>query len=112
MTLVLRWRVPERRIAARWRGPAGMGEAVVRQPIAAIAAIIGPPGAGGAPLRIDASLAATWVLPHPLGRVPLVQVFLAYGDSGGEAVAADVQAGPTQVTVIHAAPRQGFVLLV
>jgi hypothetical protein len=112
VTLVLRWRVPERRIAARWRGPAGMGEAALRHRISPIAAIIGPPGAGGAPLRIDASLAATWVVPHPLGRVPLVQVFLAYGDSGGEAVAADVQAGPMQITVTHASPCQGFVLLV
>lgn len=108
MSLVLGWRIPERRVALRWRGPAGMAAAVRRYPLAPIAAIVGPPGAGGTSLRLDASLAATWILPHPLGRVPAVQVFLA----DGEQVAADVQASPTQVTVTHAAPRQGFVLLV
>lgn len=108
MSLVLRWRVPDRRIAARWRGPAGMAEALDREPTAPVAAIVGPPGSGGEPLRLDAPLAATWTLPHPLGRVPLVQVFLA----DGEAVTADVQAGPTQVTVTHASPCAGFVLLI
>lgn len=107
MSLVLRWRIPERRIAARWRGPAGMAAALNRRPATPIAAIVGPPGPRGQPLRLDASLAATWILPHPLGRAPMVQVFLA----DGEAVAADVQADPTQITVTHAMPREGFVLL-
>ena len=80
-----------------------------------LAAIIGPPGpagpqgpagAGSAPLRIDASLAATWILAHPLGRVPTVQVFLA----PGVAVLTDVAATSTQITVTFAAPQQGFVL--
>lgn len=108
MSLVLRWRIPERRIAVRWRGPAGMAEPVARTPTLPLAAIIGPPGPAGGVVRIDSSLAATWTLSHPLGRVPAVQVFLA----SGEAVAADIQAGPTQITVTHATPRQGFVLLV
>lgn len=85
-----------------------MAEPVARTLPPPLAAIIGPPGPAGGVVRIDASLGATWTLLHPLGRVPAVQVFLA----GGEAVAADVQAGPTQITVTHAAPRQGFVLLV
>lgn len=108
MSLTLRWRVPERRIAVRWRGPSGMAETIEREPAAIIASVIGPPGPAGGVLRLDAPFAATWILPHSLGRVPAVQVFLA----DGEAVAADVEAGPTQITVTHAAPREGFVLLI
>lgn len=113
MSLTLRWRVPERRISLRWRGPAGMIGQVTRQPLAPIAAIVGPPGppgtpgSGAAPLRLEASLAATWILPHPLGRVPTVQVFLA----GGEAVLTDVAADTAQVTVTFPSPQQGFVLV-
>lgn len=109
MSLALRWRTPERRIALRWRGPAGLVEQVGRHPLAPIAALIGPPGPPGAeaaPLRLDAPLAATWILPHPLGRVPTTQVFL----TGGEAVLADVQAGMDQITVTFPSPQQGFVL--
>lgn len=47
MTLVLRWRVPARRVGLRWRGPAGLAEAIEREPLAPIAAVVGPPGAGG-----------------------------------------------------------------
>jgi hypothetical protein len=108
VSLVLRWRLPERRITARWRGPGGMIEAVGREPATPIAAIVGPPGPAGGVLRLDAPLAATWILPHPLGRIPATQVYLA----DGEAVAADVEAGPSHITVTHAAPCQGFVLLI
>jgi len=116
VTLGLRWRVPEPAIATRWRGPAGIAEALARDPAAPLAAIVGPPGLQGppgppgplgAPLRLDASLASTWVLPHPLGRVPAVAVYLA----GGEGVLADVAATEAVVTVTHAAPRAGFVLV-
>lgn len=113
--IILRWRAPERRIAARWRGSAGMAEAIDRECPAALAAIVGPPGPVGGVLRLDAPFAATWILTHPLGRVPAVQVFLTAGGTegeiSGEAVAADVHAGPAQITVAHAAPCQGFVLL-
>lgn len=113
MSLALRWRTPERRITLRWRGPAGMIGHLARHPLAPVAAIVGPPGPPGpshpdtAPLRLDAPLAATWILPHPLGRVPTVQVFLA----SGEAVLTDVAAGPAQVTVTFPSPQQGFVLV-
>lgn len=110
MSLTLRWRAPERRISLRWRGPAGMIDQQERRPLAPLAAIVGPPGPPGpdsAPLRLDAPLAATWVLPHPLGRVPTVQVFLA----DGEAVLTDVAAGPDLVTVTFPSPQQGFVLV-
>ena len=103
--LALRWRIPERRATLRWRGPRGMVAALERRPTLPVAAIVGPPGPpGGVPLRLDASLAATWILPHALGRVPTVQVFLA----GGEAVLADVTASETQITVAFPSPRQGF----
>lgn len=116
MSLALRWRVPARPITTRWRGPLGMAEALARDPLLPIAAIVGPPGAQGsggpvgptgAPLRLDASLAATWILPHPLGRVPAAQVVLA----NGESVIADLSATPAAVTVVFAIAQQGFVLV-
>ena len=116
MNLALRWRVPPRPLATRWRGPLGMAQALARDPVLPIAAIVGPPGlqgpAGptgptGAPLRLDASLAATWILPHPLGRVPAAQVVLA----SGESVIADLSATSAAVTVVFAAPQAGFVLV-
>lgn len=116
MTLALRWRVPPRPLATRWRGPLGMSGSLARDPVLPIAGIVGPPGpqgpAGpigptGTPLRLDAPLAATWILPHPLGRVPAAQVVLA----NGESVIADLSATPAAVTVVFAAPQQGFVLV-
>jgi hypothetical protein len=110
VSLTLRWRAPERRIGLRWRGPAGMAAHLERHPLAPVAAIVGPPGPPGpdaAPLRLEAPPAATWVLPHSLGRVPTVQVFLA----SGEAVLTDVAATSTQVTVTFPSPREGFVLV-
>ena len=84
-----------------------MVRAIARDPATPLAAVIGPPGPpGGAPLRLDAAFAATWILPHPLGRVPMVQVFL----ESGEAVLADVEAGDARITVTFPSPRQGFVL--
>ena len=116
MSLILRWRVPGRAIVTRWSGPDGMAEALTRDPELPIAAIIGPPGPpgpqgpqgpAGSPLRIDAALAATWILPHTLGRVPMVQVFLG----SGEEVIADVAATSATITVTHASPQAGFVLI-
>jgi hypothetical protein len=112
MTLALRWRIPERPVTTRWRGPQGMAQALAREPAKAIAAIIGPPGPQGAvgpdsqPLRIDASLAATWILSHPLGRLPTVHVYL----STNEPVLTDVSVTTTQITITFPTPQQGFVL--
>ncbi len=115
MTLAVRWRTPPRKIPTLWRGPLGMLEALSRNPDLPVAAIVGPPGpvgpqgaagAGSAPLRLEASLAATWVLSHGLGRVPTVQVYL----STGEAVLTDVAATTSQITVTFPSPQQGFVL--
>jgi hypothetical protein len=115
MTLAVRWRAPPRTITTRWRGPLGMLEALARDPAPALAAIVGPPGpagpqgpagAGSAPLRLDATLAATWVLSHGLGRVPTVQVYLG----SGESVLTDIAATTTQITVTFPSPQAGFVL--
>lgn len=115
MTLAIRWRAPERAVATRWRGPLGMLDALTRDPALPVAAIVGPPGpagpqgpagAGSAPLRLDASLAATWVLNHGLGRVPTVQVYL----TSGESVLTDVAVTTTQITVTFPSPQAGFVL--
>lgn len=120
MSLVLRWRVPDRAIITRWRGPEGLAEAVARNAEQPVAAIVGPPGptgpAGpqgpaGSTQRIDAALAATWILPHALGRVPMVQVFIATSGLAAEEVIADVEASPTGITVTHASPQQGFVII-
>lgn len=110
MSVVLRWRVPERALVTRWRGPDGLIEALARDSALPIAAIVGPPGPqgpAGSPLRIDAALAATWILAHPFGRPPMVQVFL----NSGEQVIADVSANPSTITVTHANPQEGFVLV-
>ena len=119
MILRLRWRAIPPRLATRWRGPAGMLQALARDPLLPVAAIVGPPGSSGSPglpgppgppgtpLRLNAPLAATWILPHPLGRVPATQVVLA----SGESVIADLSATPAAVTVVFAAPQAGFVLV-
>jgi hypothetical protein len=89
-----------------------MAQALVREPAPAITAIIGPPGPQGPvgpdsqPLRIDAPLAATWTLSHPLGRLPTVHVYL----STNEPVLTDVSITTTQITVTFPSPQQGFVL--
>lgn len=115
MSLILRWRVPGRAIITRWSGPDGVAEAMVRDPELPIAAVVGPPGPqglqgpqgpAGSPLRINASLAGTWILPHALARIPMVQVFLGTG----EEVIADITATETTITVTHANPQAGFVL--
>lgn len=120
MTLVLGWRAPDRAIVTRWSGPEGMAEALARDPALPIAAVVGPPGPpgpqgpqgpAGAPQRIDAATAATWILPHGLSRIPMVQVFIGDASSGGEDVIADVAATDTTVTITHASPQAGFVLV-
>ncbi len=112
MSLILRWRVPGRAIVTRWSGPDGLAEALVRDCELPIAAVVGPPGPQGlqgptgTPLRIDAALAGTWILPHALARIPMVQVFIGTG----EEVIADITATETTITVTHANPQAGFVL--
>ena len=61
---------------------------------------------GGGPARFDAPYASTWILPHGLSHIPMVQVFL----SNGEAVMTDVVSDETHITVTFAQPAQGYVL--
>jgi hypothetical protein len=86
----------------------GMADAQGHRPAPPLAAIIGPPGppGSGAPLRLEAPLAATWSFTHPMGRIPSVQVFL----ENGEAVLADCTATNSQITVTFSQPQRGFVL--
>lgn len=106
----LRLRQQDKRISVRLRGPEG-GLAWLAAPGAAdrVVAVIGPAGPpGSGALRIDVTApAATWILPHPFGRVPMVQVYLA----SGELIGADVVASATTITVTHAAPLAGFVVI-
>ena len=97
------------------RGPSGkVQQALARNPLAAIEAVIGTTGAQGpqgissAPTRIDAPLAATWILPHSLSRVPIVEVYLA----SGERVLSDTVASATTITITFSQPQQGFVLAI
>jgi len=49
VTIVLRWRQPDRPVVTRWRGvDAAMIAAVERAPFSPVAAVIGPPGPAGA----------------------------------------------------------------
>lgn len=64
------------------------------------------PGGNFAPKKIDAPLAGTWTLPHGLGRIPMVQVFLL----DGEAVISDFHVDATNIVVTWASPTQGYVL--
>lgn len=57
--------------------------------------------------RIDFPLASTWIADHYVGREPFVEIFLATG----EAVIADYFVDKCKVTVIHAQPQEGYVLV-
>lgn len=112
--LVSRWILPPAALVTAWIGPDGRVEAaaMARPDAAGVPVVIGPRGPRGLPgtgavTRIDASLSATWILPHGLGREPQVQVFLA----NGELVMADVAVDEVQVTVSFSMAQQGFVLV-
>jgi hypothetical protein len=67
VNLILRWRNPEPRIATRWRGPAGLAEAIEREPLYPVAAVVGPPGTGSDPIFPALSVAADATVPAPAG---------------------------------------------
>lgn len=66
----------------------------------------GPAGTGSAKYSFNGA-GATWTSSHPLGREPMVQVFL----TGGDAVIADIHASSTDFSVVFASPQTGYVLL-
>lgn len=67
----------------------------------------GPPGVAAALVVAQTSPSASWVIPHALGRRPLVQVC----DPSGEVVYPDVIAGAATVSVIFAAAATGSIIL-
>lgn len=67
----------------------------------------GPPGIAAALVVAQTSPSASWVIPHALGRRPLVQVC----DPSGEVVFPDVIAGAATVSVIFAAAATGSIIL-
>lgn len=75
--------------------------------VAGFKSVPGQQGTTGGATRIDASLSASWIIPHTLGRVPIVQVF----EDTGEQLIADVLATDTQISVTHGQPVAGFVLI-
>jgi hypothetical protein len=82
---------------------------LARYPSLPVAAIVGPPGPAGASAvtRYDVlSPAGTWTINHDLGRVPIVQPYLA----SGEQIIADIVASDTTITVIFGQPTAGFIL--
>lgn len=110
--LATRWIAVTPALVTAWFGADGRIETMLanRFEPGAIPTVIGPRGdrgpGGNDPVRIDAPLASTWILANPLGRIPIVHVFLA----GGERVLADVTADAAHITVTFPSPRQGFVL--
>ena len=121
MTLVLRRFRPPPPLGLRRFGPDARLAALAELfPAAPLPVAIGPPGPAGAqgapgpqgpmgqPTRIDFANAATWIAAHSLGRVPVVLAYLA----SGEWVAADTTVTSFNLTVVHAQPQSGFVLLV
>lgn len=68
----------------------------------------GPAGSGNSVRVNQTSPSASWVIPHELGKSPIVQVFT----TAGEQIDADVYASDTQVSVMFAQPTTGFVQLI
>lgn len=67
MSLILHWRVADPHIATRWRGPAGLAEAVEREPLYPVAAVVGPPGSGGDAFFPPLAVYADATAPAPSG---------------------------------------------
>jgi hypothetical protein len=64
-------------------------------------------GAGGATVtHTQSTPLATWTIPHTLGRLPLVSVYVA-----GSEVLADIDATSSSVTITFATPTSGVAVL-
>jgi hypothetical protein len=55
-----------------------------------------------APVKFDTAIAGTWIIPHGLGRRPLVQVFL----NSGEQIFPDVFVDTTNITAVFSHQQQ------
>lgn len=56
--------------------------------------------------RFDQNSAATWTIPHTLGRVPQIQLFT----SAGEQIHANITVDSSIIVVEFSQPQAGFVL--
>lgn len=108
--LILRRFRPEPGLVLRRFGPdpalLAQAEAVPPRPLSILVGPPGPPGGSGSVTRFNVASAATWIVPHLLGREPIAQVFLA----SGEQIFPDVTVDPVHITVTFASPQAGFVL--
>jgi hypothetical protein len=111
MTLLIEQRVTSLEVVGQ--GIDAKLEIVFEKVSLATVGVQGPPGplgpqgvAGGIPSKFIAALAGTWIIPHLLGRIPIVQVFLP----NGELVNTDVSADEININVMFAMPTAGFVL--
>lgn len=67
----------------------------------------GPPGpTGGAVVHQQTTPAATWTVPHTLGRLPLVQLVV-----GGQVVLTDLDVTTTQAVATWPQPTTGSMIL-
>lgn len=64
----------------------------------------GPPGQGY--VHTQSTPAASWIIAHPIGRVPDVALYIA-----GEQVDADITADATTVTITLPEPTSGIAVL-
>lgn len=81
-------------------------------PITVVLPVPGPrgpagTGAGGGLVHQQTTPSASWSIPHQLGRLPVVDLYVA-----GELVEADVAADVSSVHVTFPTPTSGFAVLV
>lgn len=64
----------------------------------------GPPGANAGFEHTQSAPAATWIIPHALGRRPVVSVF----DTAGNEIVTDIAATASVVSIAFAQATAGF----
>lgn len=68
----------------------------------------GPPGPPGSGFVVEQpTLAGSWVIPNPIGRVPSVAAY----DENGQQVFPDVYASLSTITLVFAHPTKGAVVI-
>jgi hypothetical protein len=81
--------------------------AVAHRVTVAEAGTQGASGTGGGIEHIQSTPSANWIIAHPLGRRPGVNIYL----SSGEAVEADVSASLSSVSITFPSPVSGSAVL-
>lgn len=116
MSLTLQWRQPEPKLTLTWAGlSAAQAAAVVLNPNAPLATLIGPPGPRGADgsegspyVHTQSSPATEWIVNHNRGFKPLASVLSA---GGIEVVAEIVHMSDNQLRVYFNQPQAGSVVV-